>query len=84
MAPRTSVAVPNREARCHPDSDSLPPDLINVPEAARRCGLNAETLYRLIRAGNFPPAVHFGRGIRISVPRLENFLHGDANAPGVA
>jgi excisionase family DNA binding protein len=67
----------NRAGRCHPDRASLPDDIINVPEAARRCGVNAETLYRLIRAGKFPPAVRLGAAIRVSVPRLECYLHGD-------
>jgi excisionase family DNA binding protein len=62
----------------HRDHDGLPPDLIRVPEAARRLGLASETLYRLIRAGNFAPAVHIGSAIRVSVPRLEAYLHGDA------
>jgi excisionase family DNA binding protein len=69
------VTAPNRAERRHPD---LPPDLLNVPAAARRMGLNAETLYRLIRSGRFEPAVRVGNSIRISVPRLESYLHGDA------
>jgi excisionase family DNA binding protein len=67
------------EAACpqfHQDVVSPPPDLIRVPEAARRLGVSSETLYRQIRAGNFPPAVHIGAAIRISVPRLEAYLHG--------
>jgi hypothetical protein len=51
----------NCDARRHPKRASLPVDLINVPEAARRCGVNAETLYRLIRAGKFPPADAWAR-----------------------
>jgi len=64
----------NRAERRHPGP---PPDLITVPETARRCGLSSETLYRLIRRGDFPPAVKFGTAIRVSVPRLEAYLHGD-------
>ncbi|MHB1845327.1 MAG: helix-turn-helix domain-containing protein [Deltaproteobacteria bacterium] len=55
----------------------LPNDLVAVPQAARRLGIHPESLYRLIREGQFPPAVHIGRQIRVSVPRLEQFLHGD-------
>jgi excisionase family DNA binding protein len=66
----------NREEGRHPESP--PDDLLKVPEAARRLGVNPETLYRLIKAGNFPPAVRIGTSIRVSVPRLEQFLHGDA------
>jgi predicted DNA-binding transcriptional regulator AlpA len=74
------VAAPNREARRQPNRAALPDDLINVPDAARRCGVNPETLYRLIRSGKFPPVVRLGSLIKISVPRLEVFLHGEAAA----
>jgi len=61
----------------HEHSESPPDDLLKVPEAAKRLGVNPETLYRLIKAGNFPPAIRIGASIRVSVPRLERFLHGD-------
>ena len=54
------------------------PDLISIPEAARRVGLHADTLYRLCRAGQFPPAIQIGARWRVSVPRLERYLHGQA------
>jgi excisionase family DNA binding protein len=53
------------------------PDLISIPEAARRVGLHADTVYRLCRAGHFPPAIQIGARWRVSVPRLERFLHDD-------
>jgi excisionase family DNA binding protein len=53
------------------------PDLISVPEAARRVGLHADTLYRLCRSGQFPPAIQIGARWRVSVPRLERYLHGE-------
>lgn len=53
------------------------PDLISIPEAARRLGLCPETLYRLSRSGQFVPAVKIGKSWRVSVPRLERFLHGE-------
>jgi excisionase family DNA binding protein len=52
-------------------------DLISVPEAARRIGLHPDTLYRLCRAGQFSPAIQIGTRWRVSVPRLEGYLHGD-------
>lgn len=55
----------------------VPDDLISVPTAAKRVGVHPESLYRLIRHGDFPPAVKIGSRIRISVPRLERYLHGD-------
>jgi excisionase family DNA binding protein len=55
----------------------LPPDLLTVRQAAKRLGLHPDSLYRLIRARQFPPAVTIGRSVRVSVPELERFLHGD-------
>ena len=54
------------------------PDLITVPEAARLIGLHTDTLYRLCRTGQFDPAIQIGARWRVSVPRLERYLHGDA------
>jgi excisionase family DNA binding protein len=51
-------------------------DLLSVPETARRIGVHADTLYRLCRTGQFPPAIQIGRGWRVSVPRLDRYLHG--------
>ncbi len=68
----TIVDRPNREPQ--PAAD-----LISVPEAARRIGLHADTLYRLCRSGHFPPAIQIGSRWRVSVPRLERYLHGDTN-----
>jgi excisionase family DNA binding protein len=58
------------------NSDPIASDLISVPEAARRLGLHAETLYRLCRRGQFSPAIQIGTRWRVSVPRLERYLHG--------
>ncbi len=53
------------------------PDLITVPEAAKMIGLHTDTLYRLCRTGQFDPAIQIGARWRVSVPRLERYLHGD-------
>ena len=53
-------------------------DLISIPDAAHRIGLHADTLYRLCRTGQFPPAIQIGSRWRVSVPRLDRYLHGDA------
>lgn len=53
-------------------------DLITIPEAARRIGLHQDTLYRLARSGQFPPAIQIGQRWVVSVPRLERHLHGAA------
>ena len=59
----------------------ISPDLISVPETARRIGLHADTLYRLCRTGRFSPAIHIGGTWRVSVPRLERYLHGEDTHP---
>jgi excisionase family DNA binding protein len=53
-------------------------DLISVPQAARRIGIQPDTLYRLARSGQFPPAIAIGGRWKVSVPRLEHYLHGEA------
>jgi excisionase family DNA binding protein len=60
-------------------SGTLAPDLISIPQAAERLGLHPDTLYRLARTGHFPPAVQIGAKWLVSVPRLEQFLHGEAS-----
>jgi len=52
-------------------------DLITIPAAAQIVGMHADTLYRLARSGQFPPALQIGSRWRVSVPRLERYLHGD-------
>jgi hypothetical protein len=39
--------------------------------------MHRDTLYRLARAGQFPPALQIGSRWLVSVPRLERFLHGE-------
>lgn len=53
------------------------PDLISVPEAAGRIGVHPDTLYRLCRRGQFSPAIQIGGRWRVSVPRLDRYLHGE-------
>jgi len=67
----------NHAERRHPDKQD--PDLLSIPEAALRLGLHADTLYSLARAGKFPPAVQIGARWRVSVPRLERYLHGESS-----
>lgn len=57
----------------------LPPDLLTIPAAARRLGISPNHALNLARAGNFPgdAAVRIGSRWRVSVPKLEHYLHGD-------
>jgi excisionase family DNA binding protein len=52
-------------------------DLITIPQAAARLGIHRDTLYRHCREGTFSPAVHIGGSWRVSVPKLERYMHGD-------
>jgi len=64
-----------------PEHDRLAAaDLISIPDAAGRIGLHPDTLYRLCRTGQFPPAIQIGSRWRVSVPRLERYLHGDVES----
>jgi hypothetical protein len=58
-------------------ADSAPPDLLTIPEAAHRLRREPDSLYRLVRAGKFDPAVKVGGRWLVSVPKLERMLHGD-------
>ncbi len=58
--------------------EEMAPDLLTIPEAARRLGMHRDSLYRLARAGKFATALQVGESWRVSVPRLERYLHGDA------
>jgi excisionase family DNA binding protein len=63
---------------------TVAPDLLTVHAAAGRVGVHPETLYRAIRAGEFEPAVRIGGSWRVSVPKLNRLLHGDAALPADA
>ena len=63
---------------------SAPRDLETIPPVARRLGMHPDTLYRLCKAGKFEPAVRIGGQWRISIPKLERMLHGDASEDGAA
>jgi predicted DNA-binding transcriptional regulator AlpA len=45
------MKVQNRHDAC---DEVVKPDLISIPEAARRVGVHSDTLYRLCRTGQFP------------------------------
>jgi hypothetical protein len=61
-----------------PTAEAWPaPDLMTVPQAARRIGKHPESLYRQCRAGTFPPAVKIAGSWRVSAPRLEAYLRGE-------
>jgi predicted DNA-binding transcriptional regulator AlpA len=55
-------------------------DLITVPDAARWIGMHPDTLYRLCRTGQFPSALQIGARWKVSVPRLERYLHGQGES----
>lgn len=62
-------------------ADAPAPDLLTMTQAAERVGMHRDTLYKLARTGQFPPAVRIGSKWLVSVPRLERFLHGEPATP---
>ena len=57
----------------------LPPDLLTVPAAAQRLGVSPNTIYRMAASDAAPAWIlRIGKSIRVSTPRLERYLHGDA------
>jgi excisionase family DNA binding protein len=58
---------------------SLPADVKPISWAAERLGIADSTAYRLAKIGQIPGAFKCGGQWRISVPRFEHLVHGDAN-----
>jgi predicted DNA-binding transcriptional regulator AlpA len=83
-SPTTRRSRPQRQARGSASTSltekerRAATDLLSIPATARCIGLHADTLYRLCRTGQFPPAIQIGGRWRVSVPRLARYLHGDA------
>lgn len=79
---RTPATQPKTEPRNRAERrgtstvEELEPDLITIPVAARRIKTHPDTLYRLARSGQFPPALQIGSRWWVSVPRLQRYLHG--------
>lgn len=57
--------------------DPTDPDVITIPEAARRLGVSNDKAYQLAHAGQLPGAILVGSIWRVSVRRLERHLHGE-------
>jgi excisionase family DNA binding protein len=56
---------------------ALPPDVMSVPQRARRLGVSTWTAYRLAEKGELPGAFKVGAQWRVSVPRFEREIHGE-------
>jgi excisionase family DNA binding protein len=56
-------------------------DWLSTAEAARRLGIGARTLYRLIDEGQIP-AYKFGRVIRLQAREVDAFIDGARIKPG--
>lgn len=58
-------------------SVALPPDVMTLPQAAKRLGLGAKAAYEQAARGQFPGAFRVGRNRwRVSVPKFEREVHG--------
>jgi len=52
------------------------PNVISVPQAADRLGISNDLAYDLARRGQLPGAIHLGRRWRVSLVKLNQFVHG--------
>jgi excisionase family DNA binding protein len=60
-------------------TDTTPPLLLRVDEAARRLAISRATAYRLIRHGNIP-TIHIGASVRIPTVQLERWVEAKLDA----
>lgn len=59
------------------------PATLSVREAAARCGIGRDYLYRAVRDGRVP-AIHVGRRIVIPAAALETWLAAEADRQAAA
>jgi excisionase family DNA binding protein len=52
------------------------PNVISVPQAADRLGISKDLAYDLARRGQLPGAIHLGRRWRVSLVKMNQFVHG--------
>jgi excisionase family DNA binding protein len=64
-----------------PSGAGSPSPTMTVPELAERCGIDASTAYRYLRAGRLP-GLNPGNGWIIDRQRVERFLAGREDAAG--
>src|SRR5215218_8453546 len=72
-----SDTVPSQD----PSGARSPSPVMSVPELAERCGIDASTAYRYLRAGRLP-GLNPGNGWIIDRQRVERFLAGREDAAG--
>jgi excisionase family DNA binding protein len=58
---------------------ALPGDVAHLSWAAKRLGIGLSTAYRLAAAGQIPGAFRVGSQWRISKPKFEAEVHGQAS-----
>ena len=75
--PQLVASIVDDMTRRKADSANEGRDLLSVPEVAPQLDMHADTLYRLCRTGQFPPAIQIGSRWFISRPRLDRYLHGE-------
>lgn len=60
-----------------PAEATLPPDLLNAPQLARRLGIGKDKVYQMARAGQIPGAILIGSHWRFSAVKVDRWLHGE-------
>lgn len=61
------------------ESSALPADVESIEWAARRLKIGISTAYRLAQVGKLPGVFKMGGQWRVSVPRFEREVHGEAS-----
>jgi excisionase family DNA binding protein len=69
-------SIPTRKLRTEPANTFTDPNVISVPQAAERFGISKDLAYDLARRGQLPGAIHLGRRWRVSLVKLNQFVHG--------
>jgi excisionase family DNA binding protein len=55
------------------------PNVLSVPQAAKRLGISKDLAYELARRGELPGAFRLGRRWLVSAVRLGHAVHGSEN-----
>lgn len=71
--------VVDKESKRASRTSAWPPDVQSIEWAAERLHIGVSTAYRLAAAGELPGVFKAGAQWRVSVPRFEREVHGEAS-----
>jgi excisionase family DNA binding protein len=58
----------------HPVEKTPTPLLLTISQVADRLGLSRAKVYSLLKKGQGPPVIHFGRSTRVSLTSLRRWI----------